>query len=104
MGRQRAEIYMTNLQTGIDAVIQDSHGLVIASMPQQIPQLLTAVEIEAAVAAARALEFALEVGINQVVLKGNSMLVIQALDDETLCLAGVRNYIRDAISFSNSFR
>ena len=32
------------------------------------------------------------------------MIVIQALDIETLCLVGYGNYIRDVIYFSNSFR
>lgn len=54
-------------KSGIGVVIRDSHGLVIASMSQVIPQLFTAIEVEAA-AAARALEFALELGVTQAVL------------------------------------
>lgn len=54
-------------KSGIGVLIRDSHGLVIASMSQVIPQLFTAIEVEAA-AAARALEFALELGVTQAVL------------------------------------
>ena len=52
-----------------------SNGLIIASMSQQIHQLLSTAEVEAA-AAARALEFALEIGVKQAVLEGE--MVIQS--------------------------
>ena len=58
-----------------------SNGLIIASMSQQIHQLLSTAEVEAA-AAARALEFALEIGVKQAVLEGDSEMVIQALADK----------------------
>lgn len=45
-------------------------------MAQQNPQLLSAID------AARAFEFALEIGINQDVLEGDSEMVIHALADE----------------------
>ena len=72
---------------GIGVVIRDSHGLDIASMSQVISQLFTAIEVEAA-AAARALEFALELGVTQAVLSGDSLVVFQALTDEPLPRAG----------------
>lgn len=55
-----------------------SNRLIIASMSQQIHQLLSTAEVEAA-AAARSLEFALEIGVNQAVLEGDSEMVIQHL-------------------------
>lgn len=58
-----------------------SNELIIASMSQQIHQLLSTAEVEAATAA-RSLEFALEIGVNQAVLEGDSEMVIQALADE----------------------
>lgn len=59
-------------------VIQDQEGLVIVSLSQQVNQAFSVVKIEA-MAATRALEFALEVGIDRVVAKGDSKMVVQAL-------------------------
>ena len=58
-------------------VIQDQEGLVIVSL-SQVNQAFSVVKIEA-MAATRALEFALEVGIDRVVAKGDSKMVVQAL-------------------------
>ena len=48
------------------------------SLSQQVNQAFSVVKIEA-MAATRALEFALEVGIDRVVAKGDSKMVVQAL-------------------------
>ena len=57
-------IFQDAHRIGIGVVIWDSHGFVIASMSQKIPQLLTIVEAKAAIAA-WALEFALEVKLTK---------------------------------------
>ena len=63
---------------GIGVVIRDSQGMVIASLSQLLPQTFQAVEVKA-LAAVRVLEFASELGIAQVVLKGDSKVVLNAL-------------------------
>ena len=59
-------------------MVQDSNRLVIASMVQQLPQAYKAVEIEA-MAASRASEFGVEIGIHQAILEGDSTLVVTIL-------------------------
>ena len=65
-------------KSGIEVVIRDSQGMVIASLSQLLPQTFQAVEVKA-LAAVRVLEFASELGIAQVVLKGDSKVVLNAL-------------------------
>ena len=55
-------------------------------MATQVPQLLQAIEIEA-LAANKALEFAQEIGISDVVLEGDSSLVTAALNSKDPSLA-----------------
>lgn len=57
-------------RAGIGVIIRDCNGLVMASLSQAIPLPLTVLETET-VAAARALEFALELGLDSVILEGD---------------------------------
>ena len=50
-------------KSGIGVVIRDENGMVLASMAKQIPQLYTALEIEAMVAST-VLSFATQVGFH----------------------------------------
>ena len=51
----------------------------IVSLAQRLKQAYKAVEIEAAMAAICALEFAAEIGLDRVVVEGDSKIVTQAL-------------------------
>lgn len=53
--------------------------MVIASLVQQLPQFYNTVEAEA-MAASRAIELSLEVGLQRVALEGDSEVVVTALD------------------------
>nr|POE98354.1 hypothetical protein CFP56_44081 [Quercus suber] len=65
-------------RSGIGIVVRDHEGLVIASLAQNVTQAYKPVEIEA-IAAARAIEFAAEIGVDRVVLEGDSSVVTEAL-------------------------
>lgn len=56
-------------------MIHNHQGLVVTSLSQKFPQAFAPTEIEA-LAAARALEFAAELGITHAVLKGASQMLI----------------------------
>ena len=58
-------------------VIRDNSGAVIASLAQLIEPAFQPIEIEA-IAAARALEFGQEIGITEVILEGDSELIINS--------------------------
>ena len=62
----------------LGVMVRDKEGLVIVAMATHVPQLLQAIEIEA-LAANKALEFAQEMGLSDVVLEGDSSLVLVAL-------------------------
>ena len=59
-------------------VIRDSKGWVMVSLAQRIPLPNTAIEVEA-LAARRAMELALETGLNKGVLEGDSLILMNAL-------------------------
>ncbi|KAL0004551.1 hypothetical protein SO802_012112 [Lithocarpus litseifolius] len=89
-------------RSGIGVVIHNGDGQVIASLAQPLNQTFKAVEIEA-LAASRALELAADIGLNEVILEGDSMVVPQALKSKDLGLAAYGLLIRDALSFAGIF-
>ena len=64
-------IFLEVGRVGIRLVIRNSDGVVMASLSQQIPQLATVAQVEA-LAARRAVKFALEIGITSPVFEGDS--------------------------------
>ena len=80
-------------------MVQDSNRLVIASMVQQLPQAYKAVEIEA-MAASRASEFGVEIGIHQAILEGDSTLVVTALAEGDFGAAMYSLFLKKLIIFS----
>ena len=80
--------------SGIGVVIRDHDGLVIASLAQNLSQAYKPVEIEAK-AATRAIEFAAKVGVDRVVIKGDSNVVTEALRSKNAGLASYGLLIGD---------
>ena len=64
-------IFLEVGRVGIRLVIHNFDGVVMASLSQQIPQLATVAQVEA-LAARRAVKFALEIGITSPVFEGDS--------------------------------
>ena len=95
-------VFKQENKSGVGVAIQDCDGLVIASLTQLLPQAYEVTEIEA-IAACRALEFGLDVGINEAVLEGDWLAIIQALKDGGSSMASVKPPILDALGFSCSF-
>lgn len=73
-------------KAGIVVVIRNSEGAVMASLSQQVPLPATVAQVEA-LAARRAIEFALEVGITQAIIKGDSDIIFKDLTSPGLSLA-----------------
>ena len=73
-------------RAGIGVVIRNEAGLVLASLSQQIPLPTTVSEVET-LAGRRALEFAAEIGVNKVILEGDSSILIKALRGRNHSLA-----------------
>ena len=69
---------------GLGVVICDNNGEVMGAMSQRVPLPQTVVEVEA-LACLRAVFFAIELGLCDLVIEGDSALVIQAIKDGQPC-------------------
>ena len=65
---------------GIGVVIHNDARLVMASLSQRIPLPASVIKVEA-LAAKRAMEFALELGFDNVTLEGDSEVLVKTLND-----------------------
>ena len=70
---------------GLSIIVRNDHGLVIATLSQQIP-LPASVEMEEVLATRRALFFAQELGFNNLVLEDDSELVFFAINGDSMLL------------------
>ena len=75
--------------------------MVLASMAKQIPQLYTALEVEA-MAAATALSFATQLGFHRGILESNSLVLVSALIKNSTYLS-TDGLLLDDIRFYASF-
>ena len=87
---------------GIDVVVRDSQGMVMASLSQNITLPHSVVNLET-LAACRALEFSLELGFDKAILEGDSMIVMAALRDPSPSLASYGLLVRDAPLMAHLF-
>ena len=79
-------IFSSSNAAGIGVVIRNSLGQVIASCSQWLSQAFSSVDVEA-LAAAKAMSFAAEIGITKAVLEGDSLTIKNALSSDHLSLA-----------------
>ncbi|XP_023906710.1 uncharacterized protein LOC112018416 [Quercus suber] len=89
-------------KSGLGVVVRNSSGQVMASCSKLVNQVYDSNEVED-MAAAWALSFAAEIGINNAVLEGDSLLVMKALTDPESSMSSIGSFINDAKHFSNSF-
>ena len=68
-------------KSGIGVVIRDGQGMVLASLSEKLPRAYGSEEVKT-LAAARALVFAREIGVDNVVLEGDSSILMSALRRE----------------------
>nr|POE76494.1 hypothetical protein CFP56_18945 [Quercus suber] len=87
---------------GIDVVIWNSNGDVLASCSQKIPQVYKVEEIET-LAAFKALSFAFELGFRSAILEGDSLGLIQALKSEECSLSPASLLFEDVKVLANNF-
>ncbi|KAK7857643.1 putative ribonuclease h protein, partial [Quercus suber] len=90
-------------KAGIGVVVRDEVGAVLASLSQQMPLPTTVAQVEA-LAARRAVEFALEMGVTIVVIEGDSESICRELQDPSPSLALHGHVLQDAKCLSNSLQ
>ena len=88
--------------TGIGVVIRNDAGLVMASLSQRIPLPTSIIEVEA-LAARRAMEFALELGFDYVTLEGDSEVLVKTLNAGGNTLAHYDNLTADILFLTSHF-
>ena len=88
-------------KSGVGVVIRDGNGMVLASMAKQIPQLYTALEVEA-MAASTALSFATQLGFHRGILESDSLVLVSALIKNSTYLS-TDGLLLDDIRFYTSF-
>ena len=87
---------------GIGVVIRDHLGQIVASLSEQtaLPSTVEAVE---ALACRRAITFAQEIGLQDVIFEGDSKTIISLLNSKSPCLASFGHIIDDSRSIASSF-
>ena len=88
--------------SGIGVVIRNNARLVVASFAQRFCQAYKPVEIEA-MAATRAIEFAREIGVDRIMVEGDSSTVTKALSTKNPALASYGLLIEGARVFRGKF-
>ena len=90
---------------GIGVVIRDSNGHVTGALPERL-FLPSTVDDVAAVACKKAISFALNLGLDNVVFEGDLEIVIKALNSDVWCLSSFGHLVDDAkalvLNFANS--
>ncbi|XP_075649759.1 uncharacterized protein LOC142620244 [Castanea sativa] len=89
-------------RAGIGVVVRNEEGLVLASLSQQILLPTTVMEVET-LAARHALEFAVEIGVHSVILKGDSTILINALQSNNHSLAHFGHLAEDVKYLASCF-
>ena len=67
-------------RAGLGVIIHDSQGLAMAALAQNVQLASLVVEMEA-LATTRAVELAVEIGLDSIIFKGDSSIVIRGLTD-----------------------
>ncbi|XP_065636438.1 uncharacterized protein LOC136070424 [Quercus suber] len=88
--------------TGIGVIVRNGEGRVMASMAEsfQLPLSITAVEV---IAAKKALQFAIDLGLSSIVLEGDSKITIDGRRGEELSLAEYGHLLDEAKDIAKQF-
>ena len=89
-------------KSGVSVVIRDDNGMVLASMSKQLPQLYSALEVEA-MAASTALSFASQLGFHRAILEFDSLTLTTALRNNSTFLSPDGLLMKDIKFHASSF-
>ena len=89
-------------KAGIGVVVRNSEGAVMASLSQQVPLPTTVAQVEA-MAARKAIEFALEIGLTRVIIEGDLETIYRELNSTDPSLALHGHVIQDIRCLASSF-
>lgn len=95
-------IFQDQGRAGIGVVIHNSKGAIMASLSQQIPLPTTVAQVEA-LAARRAIELVVELGVTRAIIEGDSETICQELSNLSPSLALHGLLIKDAQQLVTAF-
>ncbi|XP_075645359.1 uncharacterized protein LOC142616377 [Castanea sativa] len=95
-------VFSESNKSGTGVVIRDNNGAVLASCSEKIHQAYKPEEIEA-LAALKAVSFALELGFRSAILEGDFLGLIKALKAAECCLSPTGLLIEDVKWVANSY-
>ena len=93
-------VFQDTYHVGIGVVIKDSEGKVLSALSERTKLHPTVDDVEA-MACRRAIEFAIESGLQQALFEGDSATVINYINDGQPCLASFEHIIEDAIDLTS---
>ena len=93
-------VFADQVSAGIRVVIRDWEGQIIAALSQKV-RYLSSVDLVEALAMSRAVSFAKELSIHQMVIEGDSLRVIQAING-TRPVRTMYGHVIDDIRFLSS--
>ena len=100
--------FADNSSAGLGVVIRNKEGRVMASLSQKIPLPISVIEVEVEVLAARrALELAVELGVDHIILEGDSEILHKALLAEDKNFTPYGHLVQDIVylsSFLSAFK
>ena len=94
------DVFADQASAGISVVIRDWEGQIIAALSQKV-RYLGSVDLVEALAVSRAVSFAKELNIHQMVIEGDSLRVIQAING-TRPVRTMYSHVIDDIHFLSS--
>ncbi|CAL5418883.1 unnamed protein product [Camellia sinensis] len=94
--------FKTQQLCGVGVLIRDQRGEPVAALSEQIPTWMEADCIEA-IAAVKALEFAIELGLTNIHLEGDSLTVVKAIREESNLCASFGHFLQCTISYTKQF-
>ena len=96
-------VFQKHHSTGVGVVIRNGQGLPVAVACQRYP-CAYAIDDTEAMAARVALQLAWDIGLRDVEVEGDSLIVIRALKDQEMCLASYGDIIMDIQHLAASFQ
>ena len=96
-------VFVESRDAGIGVVIQNSNGEVVVALSEKIIYL-NSVEVLEALAARRAAQFAVEVGICQSVFEGDSEVVCNTLKAANGGHPSIGQFVKDFLSIVSSLK
>ena len=104
------EMYKTNYdrvvfedskEAGIGVIVRNDRGEVLAALSEKIPYPCSVVLVEV-LAARRAVQFIMELGITQSIFEGDSEIVYKALKAVDVGQSSIGQFVKDIMSIAGS--